>query len=144
MIILSINMYIFTFPVAMEFDEFIDEIGGFGRLQRLYFLIIRLVEISGAFGVMITVFIGATPRWRCNRFEGLDLEYSATTNLTSMSGINESLILNDTLYQCQRDDHQCVEFQFLDEHPSVVSEVSDMYPFTIIYVFKQCYISKLN
>ena len=103
----------------MDFDELMDKIGGFGPLQRIYFVVISLADMFGAFGIMITVFIGGTPRWRCSRFEDKDFFYDG--NNTFANSVNHTI--NDTLLKCDNMGRKCVEFDYIDDYTSVVSQV---------------------
>ena len=107
-------LFQFYFEGTMDFDGYIDKIGAFGPLQRIYFVLISLADLFGAFGMMITVFIGSTPRWHCDRFDG---------NMTSFHGMNATSTLNDSLFKCEDNGRKCVDFHFIDEFTSVVSEV---------------------
>ncbi|XP_012942259.1 organic cation transporter-like protein, partial [Aplysia californica] len=49
----------------MRFDDVIEEIGGFGRYQKLQYFLVCLFGFPAAFQTMVTVFIMDTPDHRC-------------------------------------------------------------------------------
>ena len=72
-------------------------------------MLISSADVFGAMCMLIPVFIGDIPKWRCARFEN---EANATWEAGTDFGI------------CERNGSNCVEFEFRDEFTSIIGEVS--------------------
>ncbi|MEQ2308347.1 hypothetical protein AMECASPLE_027368 [Ameca splendens] len=49
----------------MNFDQILSAIGGFGKYQKILYIWICLPQILLAFHMMVSIFTGATPPYRC-------------------------------------------------------------------------------
>lgn len=87
----------------------IDELGGFGCWQRVVYFIIYTAEIFGAFGMLVPVLIGATPRWRCVAWSNSTGDVNATNS--------------SDYFQCYKDDLTCSSYSYEDDFTSIVSQV---------------------
>lgn len=112
-----------------ELEDLIDSLGSFGHWQRVIFVLISLADIYGAFAMMLPVFSGATPKWRCNTFLDDD------GNLRNASDLS-----NDTAFQCSLNlnnfNYTCASFSFDDEFTSIVSQVSVQRSYPLLQLVK--------
>ena len=92
----------------MEFDDILDQVGAFGHWQRVIFVLISAMDIMGALAIIIPVYTGATPKWKC-----ADIEYSSMLNVSE----------NVSLAQCAYNSTHCTTWIFFDDFTSIVSEV---------------------
>ena len=84
----------------MDFDKILENVGTFGRIQKLHYIIIGIPSLTAAFYVLSLEFVGKSPSLHCkNRTEGSD-----------------PCALNPP----------CEEFVFGDEFTSIVTEVSQL------------------
>jgi hypothetical protein len=51
----------------MSAEEIIEELGAFGYWQRVIFFTLCLPDIFGALSLMLPVFTGSAPNWRCKQ-----------------------------------------------------------------------------
>ena len=49
----------------LDIDDFLEEIGAFGRAQHLLLVVFVIMIIPAAYQVLVMFFIGANPPWRC-------------------------------------------------------------------------------
>ena len=98
----------------MSFDSILEKYGGFGGVQRRIFILISLADITGAFALILPIFVGATPKWYCTRFDGFN---GSDVNATYAIGDNS------TLKQCWQGVDRCLNVEFKDDFTSIVSEV---------------------
>ena len=49
----------------MKIDEIFEEIGQFGKLQKLFVMIICLIQVHKAYQTLIMTFVGNSPDWKC-------------------------------------------------------------------------------
>lgn len=61
----------------MNFDQILSAIGGFGKYQKILYIWICLPQVLLAFHMMVSIFTGATPPYRCRESSS-----SATENQT--------------------------------------------------------------
>ena len=54
----------------MDFDSALEHIGGFGRHQIRIYFIVSLISLPLSAQVLIVVFVGAVPEWKCPSPEG--------------------------------------------------------------------------
>ncbi|XP_068603436.1 solute carrier family 22 member 13 [Brachionichthys hirsutus] len=73
----------------MNFEEILSAIGGFGKYQKILYVWICLPQIFLAFHMMVSVFTGATPPYRCRE--------SPSAGAGRGSSIPGKLSLNDSL-----------------------------------------------
>lgn len=74
------------FP-AMNFDELLSAIGGFGRYQKILYIWICLPQVLLAMHMMVSIFTGATPPHQCRGDSGNQSLFPGTENLNfSLSG----------------------------------------------------------
>lgn len=64
-------------PPKMNFDQILSAIGGFGKYQKILYIWICLPQVLLAFHMMVSIFTGATPPYRCRESSS-----SATENLS--------------------------------------------------------------
>lgn len=50
----------------MEFDDLLKALGGFGRFQKLLFVLISLLCLPSAFNILGIVFLGGVPDHWCH------------------------------------------------------------------------------
>ena len=96
----------------MEFDGILDQLGGFGHWQRVIFVLISAMDIMGALTIIIPVYTGATPKWKCDSLEK-----------SSMLNVSENVSLTECVYN----NTQCTSRTFYDDFTSIVSEVCKSY-----------------
>ena len=114
---LIIQLHSPLLPVTTQkFEEIFETLGSFRHWQRVIFCLISAIDIHGAFAILLPVFTGATPRWRCVLFE-------ETGNSGSFK--NGSDVENDTWGACQSKsgNSSCISVEFFDDFTSIVSEV---------------------
>uniref|UniRef100_A0A087Y8F3 Si:dkey-166k12.1 n=1 Tax=Poecilia formosa TaxID=48698 RepID=A0A087Y8F3_POEFO len=70
----------------MNFDQILAAIGGFGKYQKILYIWICLPQILLAFHMMVSIFTGATPPYRCRESSS-----SGAGNQTSLPAENVSL-----------------------------------------------------
>ena len=49
----------------MDYENIIEDIGGFGHWQRLIFMVISVPDIPVALALLLPVFSGSIPNWGC-------------------------------------------------------------------------------
>ena len=54
-----------SIPRRMDFDSALEHIGGFGRHQLRIYFVVSLISLPLAAQMLIVVFIGAVPEWKC-------------------------------------------------------------------------------
>lgn len=54
----------------MDFDSALEHIGGFGRHQLRIYFVVSLISLPLAAQMLIVVFVGAVPEWKCPSPEG--------------------------------------------------------------------------
>ena len=54
----------------MDFDLALEQVGEFGRHQKRIFLIVSLISLPLASQMLIVVFVGAVPEWKCTSPSG--------------------------------------------------------------------------
>lgn len=79
-----------TFPVAeeMNFDEILNDIGGFGKFQKILYVWICAPQIFLAFHMLVSVFTGAVPPHLCRSMaplKGLP-DFKNFSHLTGLDG----------------------------------------------------------
>uniref|UniRef100_A0A3P9PXW0 Si:dkey-166k12.1 n=1 Tax=Poecilia reticulata TaxID=8081 RepID=A0A3P9PXW0_POERE len=70
----------------MNFDQILAAIGGFGKYQKILYIWICLPQILLAFHMMVSIFTGATPPYRCRESSS-----SGAGNQTSLPAENVTL-----------------------------------------------------
>lgn len=68
----------------MDYEQIIEEIGGFGRWQVFIFVTLIFPDIFMCFTIMLPVFIGAEPSWNC-----IDLIESGTNLVANHTFLKE-------------------------------------------------------
>ena len=98
-----------------DFEDIVDSLGSFGHWQRVIFVLISLADIFGAFAMLLPVFTGATPGWRCDTYQE-----------QGGGGIlNSSELTNDSWNTCSLSDgkYTCTEREYVDDITTIVSQV---------------------
>ena len=49
----------------MDYENIIEDIGGFGYFQRLIFICLNAPDIPTALALLLPVFTGSVPNWEC-------------------------------------------------------------------------------
>ena len=100
---------------ARDFEDIVDSLGSFGHWQRVIFVLISLADVFGAFAMMLPVFTGATPRWRC-------AEYKTVADGSFRNGSDFG---DYTWKSCDLEGNNltCVSRQYHDDFTSIVSQV---------------------
>uniref|UniRef100_A0A3B5L3X5 Major facilitator superfamily (MFS) profile domain-containing protein n=1 Tax=Xiphophorus couchianus TaxID=32473 RepID=A0A3B5L3X5_9TELE len=70
----------------MNFDQILAAVGGFGKYQKILYIWICLPQILLAFHMMVSIFTGATPPYRCRESSS-----PGAGNQTSLPAENASL-----------------------------------------------------
>lgn len=52
----------------MDYEDIIEQIGGFGRWQIFIFIVLIIPEVCFCLSIMLPVFIGPAPNWICEDY----------------------------------------------------------------------------
>jgi hypothetical protein len=87
-------------------DKIFDEIGGFGRFQKLVLIVIGAMSSLNAMAIFATVFIAAEPKLLCKyRDDNSSAYFNETFQCTAWSNIAKSKAMNTSSpYECNWDD----------------------------------------
>ena len=61
------------------FDQILDEIGGFGKYQLIWFIIVVTGMLSGAFILYSLYYFELVPVYQCNIWDGLQFTWTTCT-----------------------------------------------------------------
>lgn len=89
----------------MDFDSALEHIGGFGRHQLRIYFVVSLISLPLAAQMLIIVFVGAVPEWKC------------PTSVGDILHCNSS-----HAHCCDKDGSICLGAQFSTEFTSIATE----------------------
>ncbi|CAH1796783.1 unnamed protein product [Owenia fusiformis] len=117
---------------ANQFEDVIEQLGGFGPYQRRIFLLVSLFETPAAWAMLLPVFTGATPTWSCPLMMNYTYTNHDNENVTGDHHGNRTVDHHGNYSSgnmtyaetgaCSSDGSICQSVQYSKDYTSVVSE----------------------
>ena len=92
-------------PKIMDFDSALERVGEFGRHQKRIYFIVSLISLPLAAQMLIVVFVGAIPEWKCPSPSG-DILHCNSSHPAC----------------CDKDGSICREAEYTSEFTSIATE----------------------
>ena len=70
----------------MDYENIIEDIGGFGYLQRIIFIGLNVPDIPTALALLLPVFTGSVPNWGCLSEISNHTVFNSSQNASNMQG----------------------------------------------------------